>query len=270
MSDLPGLVLEDGTRTVFRTEVPALQWICDQVTRVMDLRPVPRPNRIVTVAEFPQGISGPASDWTIDRSRRTTEQQIRLPLDAGEPPEANMARLAAFLCLDAMTRGALLIHGALVELHGRGTILAGPSGVGKSTACRRLPQPWKVLSDDTCLAVPTPAGDYMAHPWPTWSALTSGDRHTTWDVQRGTPLSGIGFLVRGNADQLEELPVLEALGSLLRVTEQGSILTLYGIRPAERKEFRIQQFESASRMAPRMTCRKLTISLDGAFWDLLR
>ena len=270
MNDLPGLVLEDGTRTVFRPEVPALRRVCDQVARTMELTPVHQPGQIVTVVEHPRDLAGPTSTYHLDRTRTTPEKQLRLSLYAAEPPEVNMARLAAFLCIDTIMRGGLLIHGAVLERQGRATILAGPSGVGKSTACSRLPPPWKVLSDDSCLVVPTPAGDYLVHPWPTWSRFAGGDHGGTWDVQRGMPLSGIGFLVQGDADQFEELPVLEALGSLLRVTEQGSTPALYSILPDERPGFRRQQFDAAARMTRHRTCFRLSNTLDGAFWDLLR
>ena len=44
---------------------------------------------------------------------------------------------------DVLARDGLFLHGALAERNGFGVILAGPSGVGKTTASVRLPSPWR-------------------------------------------------------------------------------------------------------------------------------
>jgi SynChlorMet cassette protein ScmC len=59
-------------------------------------------------------------------------------------------------------RGGLLIHGALAEWNGKGVILAGKSGVGKSTASARLTPAWRSLSDDATLIVPDGPMRYKA------------------------------------------------------------------------------------------------------------
>ena len=84
--------------------------------------------------------------------------------------------------------GGLLVHGALAEWNGIGVILAGPGGVGKTTASKRLPRPWRSLSDDNTLIVKSPDGTYWAHPWPTWSRYRQGDMSGSWDVQAAVKL----------------------------------------------------------------------------------
>jgi serine kinase of HPr protein (carbohydrate metabolism regulator) len=56
-----------------------------------------------------------------------------------------LVRLSAFLGKEAQAHGGVLLHGGLAVHPGpsgpHGVLLAGPSGVGKSTASRRLPRP---------------------------------------------------------------------------------------------------------------------------------
>jgi len=55
------------------------------------------------------------------------------------------------------------MHGALVDYSGSGFVRAGPGTVGKSTASRRLPLPWRSLCDDKTLVVRDRKGRFWAH-----------------------------------------------------------------------------------------------------------
>ncbi len=102
-------------------------------------------------------------------------------------------RLAFFIVLEAIGSRGLLLHGAMVEKEGKGAILAGPGGIGKTTACSRLPHPWKTQSDDTTLLIPAGNGGYRAHPWPTWSRFLDNGPGGSWPVEEAIPLRTLFF-----------------------------------------------------------------------------
>jgi hypothetical protein len=92
----------------------------------------------------------------------------------------------------SLMRGGVVMHAALVTFDGQGYLLAGKSGAGKSTAASRVPPPWEALCDEMVLAVPDPAGDWWAHPWPTWSKIALGGEGS-WPVERAVPLGAMAF-----------------------------------------------------------------------------
>lgn len=74
-----------------------------------------------------------------------------------------------FTFRQSVHRGGMPFHAALLEFHGKGVLLSGKSGAGKSTCCRRIMPPWQALCDDEVLLTRSPQGNYLAHPFPTWS-----------------------------------------------------------------------------------------------------
>lgn len=108
--------------------------------------------------------------------------------EGDEGTALQLVQLSLAIASWAEDRGGLLLHGALAEHDGRGAILAGPGGVGKTTASRRLPPSWRSLSDDVALVVRGVDGKYWAHPWPTWSRFMFGGPCGSWDVQHAVPL----------------------------------------------------------------------------------
>ena len=133
----------------------------------------------VTVARRPRtGATG--QGWQVRRSpfleiwrhRAVREIVCGLHETADFLQVREQMRCALFPVYDlTVRRGGLPLHGALVEHDGRGVLLVGRSGVGKSTACRRLPPRWNALGDDLALAVRRPGGGFAVHPLPTWSAV---------------------------------------------------------------------------------------------------
>ncbi len=123
-------------------------------------------------------------------------------------------RCALFPVYDlTVRRGGLPLHGALVERDGRGVLLVGRSGVGKSTACRRLPPRWNALGDDLALAVRRPGGGFAVHPLPTWSAVGPDLEKRAWDINRGVHLSAVFFLTQAAEDEI--LPAGKAMATVV-------------------------------------------------------
>lgn len=173
----------------------------------------------------------------------------------------DMARACAVLA--AHTPEALLLHGALVAKHGRAVLLAGPSGRGKSTTSRRLPAPWKALSDDKALVVPSSAGGHAVHPWPTWSRLLYEQSTEAWDVQQSLPLEHIFFLSWSDRDVVESVGRARALCLL-----NESLLQARGYFPPGfvSAAGRMRYFETATKIVKSMPVSILHISPSGPFW----
>ena len=131
-----------------------------------------------------------------------------------------MTDLAKTIALWTIPQGGLLLHGALVEKDGYGVILAGPGGVGKSTASSRIPLPWHALCDDATLVVRDEKGQFFAHPWPTWSRFYDNGPGGTWDVEKAVPLRTIFFLNQAPEDSAGPLAVPEATAYLVESIHQ--------------------------------------------------
>lgn len=166
----------------------------------------------------------------------------------------------------AQARGALLLHSALAERQGCGVILAGPGGVGKTTASQRLPPPWRSLCDDATLVVRDEQGAYWAHPWPTWSDFMFGGPGGTWDVQHAVPLRGIFFLAQAQEDKVEPFGVGEAVCLLVESAEQASRPMSRGMEENEVRALRLQRFDNVSALAQTVPCYLLRLTQTGGFW----
>jgi SynChlorMet cassette protein ScmC len=123
--------------------------------------------------------------------------------------------LSLVLARGAETAGGLLLHGALAERDGRGVLLVGPPGMGKSTASGRLPPPWISHSDDATLVVRDQSGRYWAHPWPTWSRLMFGRGGGRWRTAKAVPLNAVFVLARGPNHGCEPVGVSDLIGHLV-------------------------------------------------------
>lgn len=178
-----------------------------------------------------------------------------------------MDRIASLIAREALVRGGLLLHAALAEYEGSGFIMAGPSGIGKSTASRRLPSPWRSLCDDMTLVVRDGKGDFWAHPWPTWSRFYCGGPGGSWAVEDAKPLRASFFLDRSPADQLEPVNATRAtaliLGSAVNLAREAA-------RPADVNAGRTLCSEGVSvakALAAAVPAFLLKLSLDGRFWE---
>ena len=168
---------------------------------------------------------------------------------------------------DVLARNGLFLHGALAEKNGFGVILAGPSGVGKTTASVRLSGPWHSLSDDITLVVCDDQGRYWGHPWPTWSffweSINSGRK---WDVSYAVPLKGLFFLAQSREDRAERIGAGQATGMLLETARQASSPLVNRNSNDNLTAMNLQLFNNACIMAKSMRSFILNVSLNGQFW----
>jgi SynChlorMet cassette protein ScmC len=180
---------------------------------------------------------------------------------------SQLMQLSLVIAQQAQTRGGFLLHGALIERNGWGVILAGPGGVGKTTASGRLPTPWLSLSDDESLVVCDENGKYWVHPWPTWSNFMLDGKGGTWDVEHAVPLKAIFLLVQAQHDRIEPIGVGHSVPLLVELTEQASWSMAHGQGGAMARALRLQRFENICSFAKSKVCYHLHLSLDGAFWE---
>jgi SynChlorMet cassette protein ScmC len=180
----------------------------------------------------------------------------------------DLAKMVAFETLPA---GGLLIHGALAERDGQGVILAAPGGTGKSTASNRLPLPWRSLSDDATLVVRDRDGQFIAHPWPTWSRFTppSGPGGT-WNVERGIPLRAIFFLSQSPEDRAVPLDTNESSAFLMESVHQAmGAISRAEFTQKEAEYIYDMEIAAVSALAGSIPAHLLHISLTGRFWDVI-
>ena len=191
---------------------------------------------------------------------------IEAPTDSGTKV-VQMATISSLIGREAVTRGGLLLHGALAEYKGSGFIMAGPGMIGKSTASRRLPSPWQSLCDDRTLVVRDGKGRFWAHPWPTWSRFYFNRPGGSWAVEYAVPLRAIFFLAQSPSDKLEPVNVTQATAlalesavdlawEIVSTAEESAARTLHG-----------DAVSAARALALAVPAYLLRLSLHGRFWE---
>ncbi len=163
--------------------------------------------------------------------------------------------------------GGLLFHAALAELNGSGALIVGPSGAGKSTCSRRLPVPWRSLSDDEALIVPDSRGQYHAHPFPTWQELIRGNKDRSWDVQQHSRLRAIFFLSRSGVDEVHPISHGQAALWIYKSIQQTRERNDFSLTRGEEKVLSLKLFENACALAKSVPCFTLSVTLSGPFWE---
>ncbi len=159
------------------------------------------------------------------------------------------------------------IHGALIERDGKGIILAAPGGTGKSTCCRRLPSEWRVLGDDEALVIPDENGNYIAHPFPTWSEHYWRRSERTWKVENGVKLYAIFFLEQSSNDLAIRLGRGEASVFINQSSTQILDRSWINISREEKAMFKRNLFIRVSKFSNSIASFKLLVSLHGKFWE---
>lgn len=163
--------------------------------------------------------------------------------------------------------GGLPLHAGLVEIEGRGVLLAAPGGTGKSTCCCRLPDYWKPLCDDEALVVLDKQKKYRAHPFPTWSDYLWKRAEKTWNVQYSVPLCGVFFLEQSETDEV--VPVGEGQATVLINESAAQVCQKFwrGRDKEDQRKFRKRIFNNACEMAKTIPAFRLRVSLHGKFWE---
>ena len=193
--------------------------------------------------------------------------RLAVPADR-ETEVSQMRRIASQIAREAMSRGGLLFHGALAEYRGSGFIMAGPGTVGKSTASRRLPSPWRSLCDDMTLVVRDRRGRFWAHPWPTWSRFLYNGPGGSWAVEQAVPIRAIFFLVQSPADQVEPVNATQAAALTMESAEELARELLLEVNDEDAARTLCSEALSAAKgLAAAVPAYSLKLSLDGRFWE---
>ena len=179
-------------------------------------------------------------------------------------------RVAQTIARDAQRRGGLLVHGGLAEWRGCGAVLAGAGTVGKSTASRRLPAPWRSWSDDATLVVRDLQGRLRAHPWPTWSRFYWDQGEGSWDVAASLPLGAVFFLAQAPQDVVTPTHhAAQALAMLMECVAAVSSGMRRGLDAERARTLSGEQLANAEAVVAETPMYRLELSLEGSFWRLL-
>jgi SynChlorMet cassette protein ScmC len=271
------LLLADGTKWGIFVGDQGAVCICSRLAEVMQLRSddVPTFRLVVltdgngicsnyTLLDHPRPIPVP---WTYLPSKTyDTITLICPPARDNDVLASQLIQLSLVIAQQAQTRGGFLLHGALIEKGGKGVILAGPGGIGKTTASARVPNPWLSLSDDESLVVRDRNGKYWAHPWPTWSNFMLNGKGGTWDVGHAVELKTIFFLSQAQSDKIEPIGAGHSVPLLVELTEQASWSMSHGQGEDAARVLRLQRFENICSFATSLNCYHLHLSREGAFW----
>jgi len=168
--------------------------------------------------------------------------------------------------LDAIETGGLPLHGGLAGIDGRGIVIAGPGGVGKTTHIGRLPAPWRAYSDDETLLVSTPDSKYHTHPFPTWSDYLHGRRNSRFMVNHSLPARAIFFLEQSYMDEVIPLNALDATGLLCASAMQVCNRYFNHLSIDLRRRLRLAIFENACNISKRLPSFILRVKRDETFW----
>ena len=166
-------------------------------------------------------------------------------------------------------RGGLPLHAALAEIGGQGVILAGVSGAGKSTCCRRFPAPWRILSDDLAVVVPCEDGTLRAHPLPTWSAVKAQTVERPCVLQHSVPVRAIFFLVHSDAESAVPVGAGRAALSIYDAAMQVFMSVDFAAGIPGGSTYTRTLFENAAEMAAALPAFVLQVSLRGCFWECI-
>ncbi|GAB6075487.1 SynChlorMet cassette protein ScmC [Desulfurobacterium crinifex] len=171
--------------------------------------------------------------------------------------------LAALILYEKLiSEGALLVHSALIKKSDQGFLLAGRSGIGKSTACRRIPHPWQALSDDLTLVVPFKG--YKAYPVANMGEYLLYGRISK--LQKPVSLKAVFFLEQSKEDRV--LPIMNGKSALLLYTRtlEAFKVIIDSIPKEEKRNLYQEIFNNVCQLSLRIPAFKLFISLEGKFW----
>jgi signal peptidase I len=205
------------------------------------------------------------------------EPDIILPENKNEPilcpliPAENndifviqVEKIARAVVADITRVGGALIHGGLCSYKGLGAVMAGPGGIGKTTASNRLPVPWISHSDDAALLIPNDTSGFNAHPWPTWSRYLWNGGGGNWAVEKYFPLVALFFLKQSKLDIIEPLDKILIKSMLIEYIEQ--VMRVNKKTEQDKNDIIKRYINSADKISSAVPAYRLSISLEGEFW----
>ena len=271
-----GLALANGSIWDIVALDDRAQGIVSALAKAMQLEPEAKdaqsksrystPRRLTVQVEDPK--RGPAQLTTTDHLTVKDQDTIcaLIPDESHAMRAFQLMHLSFVIYRDAELRGGILLHGALAGWNGKGAVLAGPGGIGKTTAIRRLPHHWKSFCDDMTLVVCDSKGFYWAHPWPTWSTFMGKRAGGTWNVQQAVPLKGIFFLEQAHEDRLKPIGTAQNICLLNESAEQASWAMPSHSEKNVLRGLRLQRFDNICALAKAVPSYVLRLGRDGAFW----
>lgn len=271
------------------------EWLCEELVRLAGLNTA-SPGPCETVALVSGGIEQPLAD-VLDKARKLPGA-ITLPEDGwvsnnhrflkfwnrpGTPfaigatsdrrdrkTDVTQVRQTLYpVVAGEIATGGMSVHGALVEREGAGVLIAAKGGTGKSTCCRRIPLPWRVLCDDEALVVNTGNDTYRAHPFPTWSEHMWGPSERSWQAERHVRIAAIFFLEKADTDEVIPYPQGMAAVSLyisgIEAFEKYKVF----MSTAQVAEFSARILDNSCRIARTIPAYVLKATLTGRFWEAI-
>lgn len=159
------------------------------------------------------------------------------------------------------------MHATLVALEGKGVLIAGAGGTGKSTCYSRFPNYWDRLCDDQALILRVGDGNFRVHPFPTWSDYLWRESEKQWHVERSVPLKAVFFLEQAPED--EAVPLKDPTEVVLKYFDAAKQVWQPIWSKVEREEQVFQStllLDNVTEMPRTVPAFRLRASLNGEFW----
>jgi hypothetical protein len=176
------------------------------------------------------------------------------------------------LPLAATAAGCEILHAGAVVVNGRGAVICGPSGRGKSNLVARLLLDGASLIADDAVAVAANGGDPVAHPGPSLVHLLPADADRLADGNRLVPVEGFRAakvaMSAERAPESVELAVVymldrgdDAEGVVIADAPAGtrSLLGATGVTAVRTGKRLIRHMEICGRIAERVTLRSIAV-----------
>jgi SynChlorMet cassette protein ScmC len=274
--------LNDDLRFAIYADKGLKAWL-DRLANIMDLAPnsnSSHDHRIfcASMSSNEKEATLQSQDWQIIYDQRIMRLQHRprtgdylFEIDNHECREIeyiNMWNLLYAVYQPVVHKGGFPLHAGLVEADGKGILIAGRSGQGKSTTCRRLSEYCSVLSDDETLIVSDKRTGYRAHPVPTWSDYLWRCIENKWSMDQSVPLSAIFFIEQSESDEV--IPIENQAEAAILINRSASE-TARKYLPLLQKERRRDEatmiFNNACAMAKAIPAFRLRLTLMGNVQD---
>lgn len=257
----------------------ACSWLVDILREVHHMHEVPGSRmllNIVALTPDTQREYFPASRiYQVDLPENNIPQVSICTMPPAEHEKRiKLARNVMFLSLLPLLkkREIFLFHGGLtVDANGKGCILCGPSGVGKSTAVNKAGKIWEILADDL-MFLSFKNGKCVAMPGPTWSSyLLEKTRPVDCDITRTVEVKNTLILSRIGEVGIRKLPAMQTSlmisGSFIEMVTWQS---LFLRSPELTAELRKAAFDGISLLTAATQCHCLTSELETDLAPFLR